>query len=309
VESDYVLLHTSRGVVQPDVVSPWSFNHAILAIRMAEADAAGLPAAIRQAGGATLFFDPTDDLTPVGMIRGELQGTYGLRVAGGTGELNQLPLLDPKLNRLDRKAHFTIQPTGAIAGEVREVRLGGHAASRRSELMEMTDADRPKVLERFLGSFVDRFALQKYSFENLNQFDLELRTTYAFAAENYARRVGNLLLVRPRVLGAKADYVFTEKERKYGVEFGDGPNVQTDTYEFTLPDGYEVDELPAPIESDYGFASYRSKVEVQGKLLRYQREYTIRDVRVPKEKLAELRRLYGQIGLDERNAVLLRQVR
>ena len=39
----------------------------------------------------------------------------------------------------------------------------------------------------------------------------------------------------------------------------DGPRKDADTFEITMPAGYEVDDFPPPVDLDYTFASYHSK--------------------------------------------------
>ena len=41
----------------------------------------------------------------------------------------------------------------------------------------------------------------------------------------------------------------TKEPRKFPVEF-DGPVLDTDTFEITLPAGYAVDDLPPPVDAD-----------------------------------------------------------
>jgi hypothetical protein len=85
----------------------------------------------------------------------------------------------------------------------------------------------------------------------------------------YAKNAGDLLLVRPRVLGNWSSDILERKEpRKYPVEF-DRPTKNIDSYEIKLPDGYIVDDLPSPVDSDYSFGSYHSKTEAKGNVLTY----------------------------------------
>ncbi len=147
-------------------------------------------------------------------------------------------------------------------------------------------------------------SLRKAVAENLEQYDESLILNYEFDSENYAKTAGPLLLLRPRVLGAKGDDVMERKPRKQPVEF-DSTTLQSDIYEFTLPPGFKADELPAPVEIDVGFAEYRSKVQVEGNILRYQREYIVKEVRVPTAKLEDLKKFNRIIAADERNAAVL----
>ena len=206
IESYYVLIHTSRGVVARNFPSMLNFNHAILAIRLPEEVPATSLYSVRnyEQLGRLLFFDPTDSFTPLGYLPPTLQANYGLLVTQDGGELLELPLLPPSVNRLLRVAKLALSPTGTLSGEVQEIRWGAPAVNRRAELLEATGPERSKILERFLGRFLGGFVLVSAEAENLEDFDKGLVVRYRFVAESYAKAAGNLLLVRPRVLGQKS---------------------------------------------------------------------------------------------------------
>ena len=125
-------------------------------------------------------------------------------------------------------------------------------------------------------------------------------------AQNYAKTAGNLLLVRPRVVGFNSsDLLETKEPRKYPVEF-EGPYRNMDAIEIAIPTGYEVDDLPPPVNADYSFASYHSKTEVNGNTLKYTRTFEVKELSVPVSKVEELKKLYRIIAGDERNTAVLK---
>ena len=129
---------------------------------------------------------------------------------------------------------------------------------------------------------------------------------YSVVAENYAKSAGDLLLVRPRVMGYESqNFMETKEARKYPVEFA-GPWRNTDSFEIALPAGYEVDDLPPPVNADCSFASYHSKAEVTGKTLKYTRTFEIKELSVPVSKAEQLKTFYRVIGNDERNTAVLK---
>jgi hypothetical protein len=79
----------------------------------------------------------------------------------------------------------------------------------------------------------------------------------------------------------------------------------TDTFEITMPLGYAVDDLPPSANADYPFASYHSKTEVNGNVLRYTRSVEVKQLAVPLEQMADLKRFYQIINGDERNTAVL----
>jgi hypothetical protein len=52
---------------------------------------------------------------------------------------------------------------------------------------------------------------------------------------------------------------------------------------YFLPAGYELEDLPSPVNADYRFVSYHSKAEVTGKTLKYTRAFEELSVPVSKE--------------------------
>ena len=168
------------------------------------------------------------------------------------------------------------------------------------------DADRIKPIETLLASSLSSFQITKASVANLKQNDLALGFDYSLVANSYAKTAGNLLIVRPRAIGSKGSSVLETKEpRKYPLEFV-GPSRDTDRFEITLPAGYEVDDLPPPVDVDYSFASYHSKTEAAGNVLRYTRMLEIKELSVPLSKMDDLKKFYRVIASDERNTAVLK---
>ncbi|HTC92752.1 MAG TPA: DUF3857 domain-containing transglutaminase family protein [Terriglobales bacterium] len=309
VDSYYVMVDDHRGVVIPGSPSIIG-NHVILAIRLPEnIPNKDLYAVVEHPKlGRILFFDPTNPYVPLGYLPYYLQSGYGLVMAPDGGELVQLPVLTPSANRLSRSAKFSLSPTGMLSGDVEEVRWGEEAAFSRGELLAVQPSDRAKVLESFLGNSVNSFSIKAASVGNLDHYDLALTLKYNFAAANYARSAGDLLIVRPRVLGQKGLVIPVDKDKKrlYPVELHE-PSLQSDDFEITLPPGYVVDELPAPVEAKCDYGYYSSQVEVTGNTLHYKRTYEIKEVTVPAEKLDAFRDFLRQINSDERQSAVLRK--
>ena len=310
VDSYYFDINVTRGGVgaQSPAGLGW-FNHEILAIRLPDDLKDPSLAAILTLPkiGRILIFDPTNDMTPFGQLSGSLQSSYGLLVTPDGGELLQLPQLPPETSGVRRSGKLALSPSGTLSGEIQEMRMGDTGSYQRYVLRTTTqDKDRIKPIETSLAHSLASFQITKASILNLHAQDQPFVYNYSFTADRYAKLVGNLLIVRPRVLGQKSSDILERKEpRKYPVEF-DGPQKDVDVYEITLPAGYVVDDLPPPSDADYSFASYHSKTELQGNLLRYTRTYEIKELSVPTSKLNDLKTFYRIIASDERNTAVLK---
>jgi Domain of Unknown Function with PDB structure (DUF3857)/Transglutaminase-like superfamily len=309
IDSYYVVINSHRGSITPDMPANHGFNHAILAIKLPEgvSDPSLVATMQHPQLGRLLFFDPTNELSSFGEIGGYLQENYGLLVTPNGGELVEVPRLPLALNTIRRTGNLTLDANGKLTGNISETRLGDRAWSERWRLLHVTNnADRVKPIESLLAGSLSNFRILQASIVNLQHTDQPFGFNYSFEALNYAKNAGDLLLVRPRVLGVKAAAIMeTSEPRQYPIEF-EGPVQDTDVFQITLPAGYTVDDLPPPVDADFGFASYHSKTEVKGNVIGYTRTFEIKDLSVPVSKSDDLKKFYRIIASDERNTAVLK---
>jgi hypothetical protein len=194
-----------------------------------------------------------------------------------------------------------------LRGKVEEVRRGDRAWEQREALRTASkDSDRIKPIESLLGHSLGTFQITKATVANLSNTQQPLGYEYSFTSPGYAKNAGNLVLVRPRVVGQKSRALLETKEpRRFPVEF-EGLVRETDNFEITFPVTYEVEDLPPPVNIDYSFASYHSKSEVSGNTLRYTRTFEIKELTVPLNKVDDLKKMYRIIANDERTNAVLR---
>ncbi len=310
VDSYYLDINTERGAVSPSMPPHmYWFNHEILAIRLPDNVGDTSLAAIytHPKLGKILIFDPTDEITPFGDLRGELQENYGLLVLEEGGELIQVPKLSPLLNGHRRMAKLALSPSGTLSGEIVEIHTGDSATRQRYTMRAATkDTDRIKPIESLLSHSLGTFKITKATVTNLSAYDQPIQYNYSFTADQYAKSAGDLLLVRPTVVGSWYSDILEKKEpRLYPVEF-EGPMRNVDSFEIKLPEGYSVDDLPPPVDAEYFFGSYHSKCEVKNGALHFVRTMEIKELSVPVDKLSDLKTFYRIVGSDERSTAVLK---
>jgi hypothetical protein len=215
-------------------------------------------------------------------------------------------LLSPETNLLTRTGHFILSSDGTLGGEVMEDNSGDHASTERWALISDTQQQRSQKLDHRLSRSLQGFTVESSNLEHLNQIQQDLIYKFRVTTPQYAQIRGPLMLVRPRVLGEKTAQVEQgRKPRRYPIELRRTSH-ETDTYEIEIPQDYKVDDVPDPVKIDVGFASYQSKVEVEGSKIRYWREYIVRDLSVKADHIEDWRKLQGVIGSDEAAAVVLK---
>jgi Domain of Unknown Function with PDB structure (DUF3857)/Transglutaminase-like superfamily len=308
VDSSYLIVNAQRGWLSSATPPNLGFNHVVLGIQLAAVEDPSLMAVTSIPGlGRVLVFDPTDPYTPLGSISGALQGGYGLLAASEGGVLIQLPELPASASGTQRTGQMTLEESGTLRGEIREVLTGDRAAKQRAELGAATqDPNHARTVESHIGSAFATFQILRATVTNLRVNDRPIEWDFSLEVPHYAKSVGDLLVVRPRILGTESSAALeTPEPRKHGFEFSSRLH-NTDSFEISLPPGYRVDDLPPPVDVDYDFATYHSRIESTGHTLRYTRTLEIRELSVPLGKIDKLRELFRLIRNDERAEAVLK---
>jgi hypothetical protein len=306
IHAFYVPVDDHRGLVDPDDPSLYG-NHMITAIQIPpDVQDPRLMAIVKANDGKRyLIFDPTDERTPVGNLRPELQGGYGTLATGPSSQVISLPVLPPDANRSEHKGSFTLATDGTLTGSVDAVRSGSGGAELRNLLKIRDEKQRREALETDLARDIPGVALNSFQYVQTPELDKPLEVHYSITAAQYAHQAGPLLLVRPRVLVSHARPV-DDKPRTVPIDLYATGRWQ-DAYDLALPAGYVVDETPDPVNIDLDFASYHSTVTVKANTLHYEREYIVRQVEIPASRAADFRKLESTILSDEKGTAVLKR--
>jgi len=307
VKSEMVLIDTHRGVVRKDLPSTY-FNHAILAVELpADVPDDRYPATVTtKAGKRYVIFDPTDEWMPFGHVRAQLQESYALLVTDSGGELIKVPMLKPDSNQLVRSATLQLGADGVLTGEFQEKLTGDFAERLRMEAESANQQQRTQRYEQMVNNSLKNASLQGLSFDGLQALNQPVDIHYNITADRYAQVMGSMLIVRPRVLGVKTIRL-ERKPRKYPLLLS-GAAYETDSFDLRIPPGYAVDDKPDPVSLDTPFASYKSHIEVNENKLHYSREYVLKSLEIPADKIEDLRAFENKVSADENAAVVLKKI-
>jgi Domain of Unknown Function with PDB structure (DUF3857)/Transglutaminase-like superfamily len=311
IDSYYVVVNSQRDAVNgTSPVTVALFNHMILAVPLPPdlTDPSLVATYSHPTLGRLLIFDPTDPYTPFGRIRGALEGNWAVLIQPAGGELIQLPQLKSELSGLTRTAHFSMDVSGALTGDVDEIRSGELAAQQRAAFAATTqESDQIKPVERMLRDSVGDFEILKASFDGRRDITAPLEWRYSIKVEHYASASGDLLLVRPRVIGSKSSALLEAREpRANDIEIP-SPQHDIDRIDIALPPGIEPDELPSAVDLERSFGSYHSKTELVGHTLRYTRTFELKQLRIAVAQADELKAFYRSIAEDERAQAVLKR--
>ncbi len=273
--------------------SPQQFNHAIIAVKVSDATVS--PAIVEVPKlGRLLFFDPTDEYTPLGDIPQREQGSFALVDDTAAGELVRMPAIPSMANRVERETEVTLAPDGSIVSKTREQAFGQSASGMRYRLREHGNGEFEKWIEQWVSGGANGATVAKVEPADAfadDRFDLG----FEFAAPRYAQLMrGRLLLFRPAVLPRRGTLLFSDDKRENPIVLH--AQAFEETVHAKLPAGFKIDEMPdgGKLETQFGSytASYTSK---DGELL-FKRKLEIRSATFPADQYAALKTFFEQVA-------------
>ncbi len=306
IHSALMMVDSRRGVVDPDAPSTVG-NHMIAAIEIPKGYTSPKLRSVvtTHSGRRYLIFDPTWEKTAFGQLEHNLQGGYGVLMEGPDTEIIHLPILAPELNTIRRTASFHLQPDGSLQGTVTEKRFGDLSEHRRDLYISGNSKEQTEFLDHSLAQDFPVFSVANLKTENADALNKDLTTTYTLSADRFARSVGPLLMLRPRILGSE-DLHPDRQPRRLPMDLNETLQARDD-FDIELPPGYTVDEIPDPVKLDVGFASYESSSKLRDNVLHYTRTYTVRQLSLPPERYTDVQKLAGVIAADEQSTAILKK--
>ncbi len=220
-------------------------------------------------------------------------------------QLIQLPRLSPDADRTEHTVHAQLMADGSLQGAVVEQRFGQGSNASRVTFAQGSEQQQRDFLEQRLSRDLRSVALEKIVAPHPNDLAHPFEIDYSFRAPGYARTAGDMLLVRPRVMGTDS-MPLPRESRNWPIDLG-AMQVRRDQIDLTLPAGYVVDELPNAVSLDTDFASYHSTVTAEGGMLHYTREYTVKQLELEATRYDELRQFHERIAYDEATTAVLKK--
>ena len=302
IDSHIVLVFSGDPIrVRSEFPSPLQFNHAIIAVDM-RSDAGVMLGHPRL--GRLLFFDPTDSVTPLGDLPYYLQGSQGLVVKGEVGDLVKLPVRPEETNSVRRDIAVRVEASGGILADVKETFTGQLASVTRHKIASSSSEDYAKEMSSRVARDIPGAVVSGLKINKDASPDEPLVFEYTIKANNYANRLGRLLVIRPVLVWVQQSPVFTRAEREIPVMF-EMKSVKEDTIKITLPGGFKLDEVPSNTEIKRDFGEFNLSYRTSERQVIVQRRLAISKQMVPAAEYAEIKKFFDHAQSASQSSIVL----
>jgi len=193
----------------------------------------------------------------------------------------------------------TISPEGIIKGERTISYIGEQAADFRAAFKAAKDST--AFIEKTESE--NGISIKECSFKNLNSFSSNVQEKLSFTKE--ATSNDDHIYLNPMIFPHLTKNQFTKEERKFPIEF-DYPYTFKLTSILTIPDDYQIEELPKPVKINLDKEGctciYSIKSENNQIVLRYI--FSLNRILYTKDEYSSLRQLWGTI-IDKNNELIV----
>lgn len=217
-----VILSTrDNGIIYPTHPSLSACNYVIVKVTM---------------GDKTVFLDATEQLNPAGQLPLRCLNGNGFTILKETAE--ETPISTNKT-----------QSSISVMLELKDGKLVGSATSRISGLeaynfrSDIKDAGSPKEYFEKLKNKVKEIEYIDYKYSNVDSLYSPLDKNYKFALAEGLSEDNSIIYLDPVLFGKITENPFTAPTRTYPIDFG-VTSVDNYTINFSIPEGYKVEELP-----------------------------------------------------------------
>ncbi|MNX83451.1 hypothetical protein D3C86_1152160 [compost metagenome] len=199
----------------------------------------------------------------------------------------------------------SIDADGKVTGKVREQYFDYNAYTFRDYYLTMS---KDKYLEQ-LEKRYNGLEVEEYSTTNGNDLSKPVIENFSFSHTNVVEHIGNKIYFSPMLYYAKTENPFKEEAREYPIDFG-YPYQDKYSFAITIPDGYEIESLPAPIaiSMEDNIGSFKYNISQAGKQIQVSATVEINYSNIHADFYHTLRDFYKKMLEKQNEKVVLKKV-
>jgi hypothetical protein len=260
------------------------------------------------------FYDPASTYVPFGMLRWQEEGQQALLSDPKEPTFVSTPLSGPEKSLEKRSGKFTLSEDGTLEGDV-TIEYTGHIGA---DMKEYNDDDSPAEREETLkNKFKERMSgieITDIKVENVSDPVKPFVYSFHVRVPGYAQRTGKRLFLQPAFFQKGLGPRFPTTGRRHEIYFH-YPWSEEDHVEFTLPEGFALDnpESPAPLAGgDLSKYEPLAQITKDGRTLIYSRKFFFgkggaASLLFPVTVYPNLKTYFDQINKEDGHTIALKQ--
>jgi hypothetical protein len=274
----------------PRAMNPYQLNADVVLVKLS---------------GKDIYVDPGAKFAPVGLLPWYETNVQGLLLDKDGGQWVVTTLPESSSAKIERKADLMLSDDGTLEGKLTITFGGLEALELRTDERDEDDAGRKTVLENLVKEAIP----VGVDVELTNKPDWvrpspTLVAEYHLKVPGWVSGAGRRALFPMGLFGSSEKHVFEHADRVHALYFRH-PYLKSDDISITLPLGWRVSSVPAPITRDAKAAVYTvESADVQGSL-HVSRSLRVELLFLDKDKYGALRQFFQLVRTGDEQQVVL----
>jgi hypothetical protein len=255
--------------------------------------------------GKDVFLDPGSKFAPFGLLPWFETQVQGLRLDKDGGQWVTALLPEGISARTERKAELNLSEDGGLEGKLTVTFGELDALELRTDERDEDDTSRKASLENMIKESVPVGA--DVELTNKPDWDSPGRTLvaeYHLKVREWTSGAGRRVLFPVGLFGNSEKHVFEHADRIHSLYFHN-PYMKSDEISVTLPSGWKIGSVPAPITHAAKAVVYTVKSEDNRGSLHISRTLHMDLLLLDKSKYDILRRFFQKVRAGDEQQVVL----
>jgi hypothetical protein len=293
------LLEKADIVVSPVLLS--TRNHGFVRETMAISSQFNYMACVAKVGDKNILLDATDKLLPPGVLPESCLNGNGLVISkDGFQWINLKPTVKTKTYY---DATITLTDAGELKGTLKIDKTGYSSTRARKSYLLLGE-------QEYLKKFIEgrQWTLNKSQFQNVQEIHQPFKETHDIVVTEHIAASGDIIYFNPFIISKENENPFKAEKRDYPVDFGNSYD-QMYMARITIPDGYQVEELPKSkvMALPENSARYIYNIAQTGNTINFTSGLTFNRSLFTQDEYLGLKEFYNQVVAKQAEQIVLKK--
>lgn len=255
--------------------------------------------------GQYYFLDATGQYQPFGLPTSMIQGKQALiGISKDKYEIKEVPVIAKEDNVMKDVFDYSISD-GNVQGQG-QVTLTGYAKVFNSfRMINSSSQDTHKYINRLLSRGNNKFFVDNYDIQGLDDLDANITVDYDFRVEDYYREINGSVYFNMNLDPAFAKATI-EEDRQYAREL-DYKYINHSVSTLTVPEGYEVSFLPKNSQVNGEVFGYSMNYSQEGNKVTLDRTFYLDYLLMQPEDFGKWNEAIKKFTKDNKQIVILKK--
>lgn len=257
---------------------------------------------IPQENGQDIWLECTSQKLPFGFIGDFTDDRDVLVITPEGGKIKHTKKYETQENSQQIKGNYVVTEDGLITAKA-VINSKGIQYDDKYWLETETERDLDTHYKK-RWNYVNGITINSMRINN-NKTANEFEEDISFVATNYAKKIGDRMLLTVNALNRNNEIPDRYRDRKLPLKIKRG-FVDVDEIEIKLPQGFTIESTPEKVTINNKFGSYTAEIEkIDENTIMYKRQFLVNDGEYPKEDYDAYREFFKEVNKQDNAKIAL----